>query len=128
MLLWQERRYLIDLVNAVFGAFNQPLIKALTVLNPSLDPDHDGDKTAILDIRAVTLDGHGINVEMQMVDSGNFLRQMLYYWAELYGETLHAGQDQNICSSNSSFLPLAIPESYSTWLIRTQRLGRPFKC
>lgn len=84
---------LLDLVNAVFGAFNQPLIKSLTVLNPSLDPDHDGDKTAILDIRAVTQDGHGINVEMQMVDSGHFIRRMLYYWAELYGETLHAGQD-----------------------------------
>lgn len=47
----------------------------------------------ILDIRAVTQNGHGINVEMQMVDSGHFIRRMLYYWAELYGETLHAGQD-----------------------------------
>lgn len=84
---------LLDLLNAVFGAFNQPLITALTVLNPSLDPDHDGDKTAILDIRAVTRDGQSINVEMQMVDSGHFIHRMLYYWSELYGETLHAGQD-----------------------------------
>lgn len=84
---------LLDLVNAVFATFDQPLITKLTVLNPFLDPDHEGDKTAILDIRATTEDGQSINVEMQMVDSGHFIHRMLYYWAELYGETLHAGDD-----------------------------------
>lgn len=84
---------LIDLLNAIFASFNQPAITELEILNPTLEPDMGGDKTAILDIRARTEDGRTLNVEMQMVNSGNFIHRTLYYWAELYGESLHAGDD-----------------------------------
>lgn len=84
---------LIDLLNAIFSAFNQPAITELEILNPTLEPDMSGDKTAILDIRARSEDGRLFNVEMQMVNSGNFIHRTLYYWAELYGESLHAGDD-----------------------------------
>lgn len=52
-----------------------------------------GDKTAILDIRARSEDGRVLNVEMQVVNSSNFIHRTLYYWSELYGECLHAGDD-----------------------------------
>ncbi len=84
---------LLDLLNAIFASFNQPAITELEILNPTLEPDMSGDKTAILDIRARTEDGRTLNVEMQMVNSGNFIHRTLYYWAELYGESLHAGDD-----------------------------------
>lgn len=84
---------LLDLLNAIFAAQNQPLISEVTVLNPTIEPDWENDKTSILDIRAVTCRGDAINVEMQMLDSGNFIKRTLYYWAELYSDTLHAGHD-----------------------------------
>lgn len=84
---------LIDLLNAIFAAFEQPPIVDLVILNPSLEPDMAGDKTAVLDLRAQAEDGRMINVEMQVVNSGSFIQRTLYYWSELYGESLHAGDD-----------------------------------
>lgn len=89
---------LIDLLNAIFEAVAQPPITALTVLNPSLEPDCEGDKTAILDIRAKTAEGYVVNIEMQVVNQGDYLHRTLYYWAELYGESLHAGDSYSTLS------------------------------
>lgn len=47
----------------------------------------------MLDIRAQTEDGRQLNVEMQMINTSNFIHRTLYYWSELYGENLHAGDD-----------------------------------
>lgn len=84
---------LLDLLNAIFAAFNQPLVSQVTVLNPFLDPDCPDDKTAILDIRAITAEGDMVNVEMQVCNTGSYLERTLYYWAELYSEMLQAGDD-----------------------------------
>ncbi|CBL47326.1 conserved hypothetical protein [gamma proteobacterium HdN1] len=55
-----------------------------------------GDKTAILDIRARTDDGRDLNIEMQIVNSGSFIHRTLYYWSEMYGENLHAGEGYDV--------------------------------
>ncbi|CBL47322.1 Hypothetical protein HDN1F_37390 [gamma proteobacterium HdN1] len=87
---------LIDLLNAIFSTFNQPKIAHVHIQNPTLEPDMVGDKTAILDIRARTDDGRDLNIEMQVVNSGSFIHRTLYYWSEMYGENLHAGEDYDV--------------------------------
>lgn len=84
---------LLDLLNAIFAAQHQPLLNQITLLNPALEQDWELDKTSILDIRAITCQGDAINIEMQMLNSGNFIKRTLYYWSELYGEHLQKGDD-----------------------------------
>jgi predicted transposase/invertase (TIGR01784 family) len=52
-----------------------------------------GDKSSILDIRAVLEDGTRVNIEVQLRNLGNMDRRSLFYWSREYTKSLEAGQD-----------------------------------
>lgn len=55
--------------------------QSIKVINPELVPEHVGDKTMVLDIRAISDTGEIIDIEMQ---SSNFTKN-LYYRFQFYG-------------------------------------------
>jgi predicted transposase/invertase (TIGR01784 family) len=52
-----------------------------------------GDKTSILDVRAVMGDGTKANVEVQLRNFGNMDKRILFYWSLGYTKGIKAGQD-----------------------------------
>jgi predicted transposase/invertase (TIGR01784 family) len=52
-----------------------------------------GDKSSILDVRAVLGDGTKVNIEVQLRNLGNMDRRSLFYWSREYTKSLEAGQD-----------------------------------
>ncbi|MAZ66581.1 MAG: hypothetical protein CMF25_05680 [Kangiellaceae bacterium] len=84
---------LIDLLNALFENTDTPLITDVTVINPHIDPDHIGDKAAVLDIKAVTNLGQRINIEMQMHNHRDMIPRSLFYWSSLFAKQLKQGEN-----------------------------------
>ena len=80
---------LISLVNAVLDPKDQ--VTGVTLLNPYNLQSFKKDKLSVLDIKAETIDGRRINVEIQITDVANYDKRALYYWAKLYTEQLQSG-------------------------------------
>ncbi len=86
----ENKDLLISLVNAVVSEADQ--IADLTLLNPYNFAQYMKDKNTILDIKAKTLRGKWINVEMQINFDLDFDRRALYYWSKLFSSQLNEGQ------------------------------------
>jgi predicted transposase/invertase (TIGR01784 family) len=52
-----------------------------------------GDKSSILDLRAILKNNTKINIEVQLRNLGNMDRRSLFYWSREYTKSLEAGQD-----------------------------------
>ena len=64
--------------------------KEITVINPDLIPDHINDKDMILDIKAITTDGHQIDIEMQ---NSNLTKEQ-YQHFQIYGAEMLSSQEK----------------------------------
>jgi predicted transposase/invertase (TIGR01784 family) len=82
---------LINLLEAVLKPPADQRIVDLEILNPFNDKDALDDKLSILDVKARDQQGRQYNIEMQMVGASGFLQRVLYYWAVLHSQQLHAG-------------------------------------
>lgn len=51
------------------------------------------DKLGILDVMAKINGKENYNIEIQLVDKGNIVERILYYWARVYTKELKKGQD-----------------------------------
>ena len=63
--------------------------------NTKLEKDRPEDKLGILDIKARTISGIQINIEIQIVNQYNMDKRTLFYWSKLYTEQLSEGQTFN---------------------------------
>lgn len=105
---------LISLLNAILRLPPQQQLADLTVIeNKALIKEFIDDKTGRLDIRAKTLDGVQINIEMQMTNEHNMDRRTLFYFGKLFLESIKSGdkfQDLKrtitINLLNFNFLPI----------------------
>jgi predicted transposase/invertase (TIGR01784 family) len=88
-----NKSLLIDLLNAVLVVSIPEPLDDIQILNPFNDKDTLDDKLSILDIKARDRTGRLYNIEMQMVDYAEYPNRVLYYWARLYQEQLHQGED-----------------------------------
>jgi predicted transposase/invertase (TIGR01784 family) len=52
-----------------------------------------GDKSSILDVRARTVGGTKVNIEVQLRNLGNMDRRSLFYWSLEFSRGMEAGQD-----------------------------------
>ncbi len=84
---------LVDLLEAVLKPSADERIAGLEIRNPFNDKDALDDKLSILDIKARDRKGRQYNIEMQMVGSRLYPPRVLYYWAVLHSQQLHAGDD-----------------------------------
>uniref|UniRef100_UPI0034A0730C Rpn family recombination-promoting nuclease/putative transposase n=1 Tax=Saccharibacillus sp. CPCC 101409 TaxID=3058041 RepID=UPI0034A0730C len=71
---------------------NQTELIRLELLDPYTDKDAPQEKQSILDIRAKTIEGELINVEMQLFNQFDMEKRTLYYWSKQYSGQLLRGQ------------------------------------
>ncbi|MDR1997668.1 MAG: Rpn family recombination-promoting nuclease/putative transposase [Candidatus Margulisbacteria bacterium] len=88
-----DEKQLLSFLNAVLKRTEQNKLTAVEILeNKTLTPEIIGDKTSILDIRAVTNDGSKINIEVQVCKFKDMSRRSLFYWSREYVRGIKAGQ------------------------------------
>ena len=70
-----------------------PIKKIEVMKDVYLDRDIKDNKLGILDIKATLNDDTIANIEMQVRDEHNMIDRSLYYWANLYSNSLYKTQD-----------------------------------
>ena len=84
---------LINLLNLLLNLPEGAKIIEIELLNPYNLQDALDDKLSILDIKARDQMGRLFNIEMQILAFQYYIKRILYYWASLYQDQLHQGQD-----------------------------------
>jgi len=85
---------LLGFINAVLGKTGAGRFTAVDIIeNKSFTPKVIGDKSSILDVRAVLQGKTRVNIEVQVRNQHNMDRRSLFYWSKEYAESLEAGQD-----------------------------------
>lgn len=89
-----DEEQLLSLLNAILAkAKHKTLVRIEIVEHRTFTAEVIGDKTSILDIRAVAEDGTRINIEVQLRDYGNMDRRSLFYWSREFASGLDRGGD-----------------------------------
>ena len=85
---------LLGFLNAVLEPSGRKPIEALEILeNKTFVKDMLGDKSCVLDVRAVLSDKTQVNIEVQLRNRRNMDRRSLFYWGKLYTRNLRKGRD-----------------------------------
>ena len=85
---------LLGFLNAVLGKTGEDSFTAVEITeNKYLSPKVIGDKSSILDVRAVLQGKTKVNIEVQVRNQHNMDRRSLFYWSREYSESLEEGQD-----------------------------------
>ena len=89
MLFVKYPELLKDLVSALLGI---PLgeIQQFTILNPEMPPESLGDKFCRLDIHMI-VNGARVDLEIQIIDEGDFRERTMFYWARDFSTSLPTG-------------------------------------
>lgn len=88
----QSKPALLSLLNAILRLSNENrLTDVLIIENKELTKEQLEDKTGRLDIRAETMDGVQIDIEMQLVNEMNMDRRTLFYFGKLFLQSIKAG-------------------------------------
>ena len=111
-----NRPLLIHLLNAVLQPPPDARVAALEILNPFNDKEALDDKLSLVDIKARDQQGRQFNIEMQLLAQADFPQRVLYYWARLYQQQLHASEEYrqlrptlSICFVNRVLFPQLKP-------------------
>lgn len=89
-----DEEQLLSFLNAVLKRTGRDKLISVEILeNKTLTADIVGDKTSILDIRAVTSDNTKVNIEVQLRNMGNMDKRSLFYWSREYSTGIDAGDD-----------------------------------
>lgn len=89
----QSKPALINLLNGIVQPAGGPGIVSLELLNPFNEKAYESAKLSIVDIKARDQAGRQFLIEMQMLAADAFRLRALYYWAALYQNQLHEGED-----------------------------------
>jgi predicted transposase/invertase (TIGR01784 family) len=85
---------LLGFLNAVLGKTGDDRFTSVEIIeNKSFSPKVIGEKSSILDVRAVLQGKTKINIEVQIRNENNMDRRSLFYWSKEYAKSLKAGQD-----------------------------------
>jgi len=82
---------LIAFLNAALRLPQKSRIEGITIMNPELNKEYKDDKKSILDVRAVTIEGMQINIEIQLSNQYDIEKRSLYYWAKMYSRQMREG-------------------------------------
>jgi predicted transposase/invertase (TIGR01784 family) len=88
-----NKKLLIALLNAIFRDRQLPEINDLRILNPFNDKEFEDDKLSVLDIKAETVTGEIINIEMQIDPYPEMAKRTLFYAGKMIVEQLAEGED-----------------------------------
>ena len=85
---------LIAFLNAVLKKTRKEEIKEIVIKdNKELTKELINDKTGRIDVRATTVKGEEIDIEVQIKDQNNMDKRTLFYWSKLYLEGIKKGGD-----------------------------------
>lgn len=108
----ENRDVLLAFLNRTFEESNRPELEEILLINPYMEKDAPYEKQSILDIRARTVTGELINVEMQLFNKGDMAKRTLFYWGKQYTSQMEEGAPYdrlkrcvNINILNYAFLP-----------------------
>ena len=89
-----DEEQLLGFLNAVLDRTGENRFTSIEILeNKALVAEAIGDKSSILDVRAVLQGGTRINVEVQLRNRHNMDKRSLFYWSREFIKSLDAGQD-----------------------------------
>ena len=89
-----DEAQLLGFLNAVLGKTGEGRFTSVKIIeNKSFSPKAVGDKSSILDVRALLQGKTKVNIEVQVRNQNNMDRRSLFYWSKEYAESLEAGQD-----------------------------------
>jgi predicted transposase/invertase (TIGR01784 family) len=89
-----DEEQLLSFLNAVLRRTGKDRLVSVEILeNKTFTAEVIGDKSSILDLRAVLEDRTKVNIEVQLRNLGNMDRRSLFYWSREYTKSLEAGQD-----------------------------------
>jgi predicted transposase/invertase (TIGR01784 family) len=128
----QNRPLLVHLLNAVLKPAPAQQVVDLQILNPFNDKEAFDDKLSIVDIKARDRGGRQFHIEMQLLLDRYFRKRVLYYWAKLYQQQLHEGEEYetlqptiSICFVDAVLFPRR-PHYHSIFQLLDQRYALPF--
>ncbi len=84
---------LIAFLNAVLKKTHKPIEEIIISDDTELTPELLNDKLGRIDVRARTVEGEEINIEVQVTDQKNMDKRTLFYWSKLYLEGIKKGED-----------------------------------
>jgi predicted transposase/invertase (TIGR01784 family) len=89
-----DEEQLISFLNAVLQKTDKGTIEAVKIReNRTLSTEIIGDKSCVLDLRAVLDDGSKVNIEVQLRDVHNMDKRSLFYWGQEYTESISSGEN-----------------------------------
>ena len=89
----KNKDILISFLNAVLELGESEKLTDIEIIDGTeLKRDNLEDKLGILDIRARTVRGEQINIEVQLVNQYNMDKRTLFYWSKMFTEQLKDGQ------------------------------------
>jgi predicted transposase/invertase (TIGR01784 family) len=92
-----DEEQLLSLLNAILAKTKRKkLVEIEIVEHKTFTAEIIGDKTSILDIRAVAADCTRINIEVQLQDYGNMDKRSLFYWSREFANGLSRSEDYNL--------------------------------
>jgi predicted transposase/invertase (TIGR01784 family) len=85
---------LLGFLNAVLGKAGDDRFTSVTILeDKTLTAEFLGDKTSILDVKAILQGKTKVNVEVQIRNEHNMEKRSLFYWSKEFTRDLKKGQD-----------------------------------
>jgi predicted transposase/invertase (TIGR01784 family) len=89
----ENKDILISFLNAVLKMPPDEKLTDITIMETKLDKELLHEKSARLDIRAVTAAREQINIEIQLANQYNMEKRTLFYWSRMYTGQLQSGHD-----------------------------------
>jgi predicted transposase/invertase (TIGR01784 family) len=89
----KKKVILISFLNAVLGLEGQNRVRDVTLLNPFQLPRIAGEKSSIIDVKAIDEKGATFIVEMQMAEPAGFDKRVLYYTSKDYAGQINIGEE-----------------------------------
>jgi len=85
---------LLGFINAVLHRTGENRFNSVEILeNKTFTPEVIGDKSSVIDVRAILQDSTRTNIEVQLRNQHNMDRRILFYWSKEYASSLEAGQN-----------------------------------
>ncbi|NMA64597.1 MAG: PD-(D/E)XK nuclease family transposase, partial [Syntrophomonadaceae bacterium] len=89
----ENKDILISFLNAVLKLPPGEKLTDITIMETKLDKELLHEKSARLDIRAITAAKEQINIEVQLTNQYNMEKRTLFYWSRMYTGQLQSGHD-----------------------------------
>lgn len=88
----KNKSILLSLLNAILGPHTERLYDIEVLDDTRLRKDRIEDRLAILDVRARTMAGVQIDIEVQLINEYNMDKRTLFYWSRMFTEQLSPGR------------------------------------